>query len=140
MSAMTSGRVSVNRSLLPLRSRAWDAKRTPRKSCSSRPRAWIMVPMAPSSNRMRSESSRSSVVRQSMRSSGTGGPGCLTRRGGAYTQEAADGPGQFGPVEGIEMEIAHPFLLQHAALLARHVGGYEFARLGILIQAIEETG
>src|SRR6266478_4297562 len=54
MSRTFSGWLRMSRSLLPRTSRFQASKRAPRKPCSSRPRAWIMVPMAPSSTRMRS--------------------------------------------------------------------------------------
>ena len=62
---MTSGRVSTSRSLSPRRSRAWPAKRSPRKSASVRLRRWIIVPIAPSRTRMRSRAA-----------AGEGGQGC----------------------------------------------------------------
>src|SRR5581483_808653 len=59
MPAMTSGRVSVSRSLLPRSSRTCDAKRAPRKSASASVCRWIIVPIAPSRTRMREASSES---------------------------------------------------------------------------------
>ena len=46
-------------SLLPASGVGWEGKWSPRKSVSSRPWCWIMVPMAPSRTRMRSSTSRS---------------------------------------------------------------------------------
>src|SRR5262249_24394864 len=51
----------MSRSLLPRTSRFQALKRAPRYPSSSRPSAWIMVPMAPSSTRMRSAARRRSV-------------------------------------------------------------------------------
>src|SRR5262245_37596214 len=58
---MTSGRVSTRRSLLPRRSFVWLANRAPLKSSSLRRRRWILVPMAPSSMRIRRANSSVSV-------------------------------------------------------------------------------
>src|SRR6202163_1019722 len=62
MARTASGRLRLSRSLLPRTSRFQASKRAPRKLSSSRLSAWIMVPMAPSSTRMRSAASRRSVV------------------------------------------------------------------------------
>src|SRR5579871_230483 len=57
---MMSGRVSTRRSLLPRTSRAWRANRSPRKSCSVSLCRCTIVPIAPSSTRMRDARSASS--------------------------------------------------------------------------------
>src|SRR5215212_1151615 len=53
MARIVCGWVIESRSLLPLSSLGWSAKRSPRKSSSERSYDWIMVPMAQSSNTMR---------------------------------------------------------------------------------------
>src|SRR5271156_2568381 len=62
MARTASGRLRLRRSLLPRTSRFQASKRAPRKAPSSRRSAWIIVPMAPSSTRIRSVASRRSVV------------------------------------------------------------------------------
>src|SRR6185436_17793276 len=63
MSSIAFGCVRIRRSLLPRTSRWKSAKRCPRKAASSYCKAWIMVPMAPSSTRMRSRAAASRAVR-----------------------------------------------------------------------------
>src|SRR5262249_11149128 len=58
ISRTASGRLRLSKSLLPRTSRFQASKRAPRNASSSRPSAWIMVPMAPSSTRMRSAAIR----------------------------------------------------------------------------------
>src|SRR5438067_13757907 len=53
MSRIFSGWLRMSRSLFPRTSLFQASKRAPRYPCSSRPSAWIMVPMAPSRTRMR---------------------------------------------------------------------------------------
>ena len=53
IASMTSGLVRQSRSLQPFRDDGWSANARPRKSPSSSPRRWIIVPMAPSSTMMR---------------------------------------------------------------------------------------
>src|SRR5262249_38984048 len=53
MVRIASGLVRLSRSLLPRTSRFQASKRAPRNSSSSSLSAWIIVPMAPSSTRMR---------------------------------------------------------------------------------------
>src|SRR5229473_4965267 len=50
---ITSARVNESRSLLPFRSRADRTNRSPRKSASESLQPWMVVPIAPSSIRMR---------------------------------------------------------------------------------------
>src|SRR3984957_4150187 len=57
MSRIASGLVRLSRSLLPRTSRFHASNRAPRNSSSSSLSAWIIVPMAPSSTRMRSRAS-----------------------------------------------------------------------------------
>ncbi len=53
MSAMTSGRVRTRMSLSPSSLTGWSRNSSPRKSASASPARCIMVPIAPSSTRMR---------------------------------------------------------------------------------------
>src|SRR5687768_17104077 len=59
---MMSGRVSTSMSLLPRSSFGCDLNRSPRKSASVSLWRWIIVPIAPSSTRIRSERRCSSRV------------------------------------------------------------------------------
>ena len=67
ISAITSGRVSVSRSLLPFSGVVWPPNRVPRKSASSSACCWIIVPIAPSSRSTRWARARSRTSRASGR-------------------------------------------------------------------------
>src|ERR1700724_2563885 len=62
ISSIAFGCVRIRRSLLPRRSRWKSLKRSPRNAASSYSRPWIMVPMAPSSTRMRSRAAEIRAV------------------------------------------------------------------------------
>src|ERR1043166_9609135 len=62
MSRTASGLLRLSRSVLPRTSRFPASKRAPRNASSSSPSAWIMVPIAPSSTRLRSAAIRRSSV------------------------------------------------------------------------------
>src|ERR1700751_5491514 len=113
MSVIASGWVRIRRSLLPLMSRWKSAKRGPRNAASSNCRPWIIVPMAPSSTRMRSRAAASRAVRFSetglvetrLVDTGTviGSCGFLgTLRTDA--QQMADGEHEVRAVHGVEMD------------------------------------
>src|SRR3977135_2796743 len=130
MSRIASGLVRFNRSLLPRTSRFQASKRAPRNSSSSSFRVWIMVPMAPSSSRMRSAASlrsRDSMGEiladtlilmghlsrlfdtRSPARAACGRPLPDGERGRrAQAQQMADRVDQVGAVHGVEVEIAHP--------------------------------
>jgi hypothetical protein len=63
MSSIACGWVRIKRSLLPRKSRWKFLKRSPRKAASSNWRFWIIVPMAPSSTRIRSRAAFKRAVR-----------------------------------------------------------------------------
>src|SRR5947209_13212354 len=103
MSSIAFGWVRMRRSLLPRRSRWKSLKRSPRKAASSYSSAWIMVPIAPSSTRMRSRASASKAVRLGETGTVIGSGGFL-RAGGANAEQMADREHQVGAVHGVEME------------------------------------
>src|SRR6267142_3010402 len=103
MSSIAFGCVRINRSLLPLTSRWKSAKRWPRNAASSYCRPWIMVPMAPSSTRMRSRASASRAVRFGETGTVIGSSGFL-RAIGANAEQMADREHQVGAGHGVEVE------------------------------------
>src|ERR1041384_1279395 len=103
MSSIAFGWVRINKSLLPRRSRWKSLNRSPRNPASSYCSAWIMVPMAPSSTRMRSRASASRAVRFGETATVIGSCGFL-RAGGANAEQMADREYQVGAVHGVEME------------------------------------
>src|ERR1700761_5765137 len=119
MARIASGFVRISKSLLPRTSRFQASKRAPRKPCSSRLRSWIIVPMAPSSTRMRSAASARSVVsiadlRMALRTllfrlQGSVCTGFLAR---PHAKQVADGVHQIGAVHGVEMKIGDVILDQ----------------------------
>src|SRR2546421_8142398 len=103
MSSIAFGCVRINRSLLPLTSRWKSLKRWPRNAASSYCRPWIMVPMAPSSTRMRSRAAAISLVRfgETGAVMGSGGLHCGLR---TDAEQMADREYEIGAVHGVEME------------------------------------
>src|SRR5580765_1894913 len=103
MSSIAFGWVRINRSLLPRTSRWKSANRAPRKAASSYCRPWIMVPMAPSSTRMRSRAAASRAVRFGEIETLIGSGGFL-RAIGADAQQMADREHEVRAVHGIEVK------------------------------------
>src|SRR3989304_5201619 len=144
MSRIGSGRVRLRRSLFPLTSRFRASKRAPRNAVSSSPNDWIMVPMAPSSTRMRSAAS----ARSSRSSSETGSTadmaGFLRRyiipRHRPQTQKMAERKPQIGAVQRIEMKVGDAMIDQFEHLLGRYTGGDELSRPHVVIEARESLG
>src|SRR3954468_1617766 len=108
MSSIACGWVRINRSLLPRRSRWKSLKRSPRNAASSYCRPWIMVPMAPSSTRMRSRAAASRAVRlgetcleAACTVIGSSGFLCAI---GTDAQEMADREHEVRAVHGVEVE------------------------------------
>src|SRR4029077_14491904 len=117
MERTASGRLRLSRSLLPRTSRFQASKRAPRKPSSSRLNAWIMVPMAPTSTRMRSAASRRSVVSVGdfldadatmdlrallFRSSAGADAGCRAR---PQPEQVTDRVDEIGAVHGVEVNV-----------------------------------
>src|SRR5881628_3083415 len=107
MSSIACGCVRIKRSLLPRTSRWKSAKRCPRNAASSYCRPWIMVPMAPSSTRMRSRAAASRAVRfgeilgEIETLIGSGGLLCAI---GADAQQMADRKHEVRAVHGVEVK------------------------------------
>src|SRR5580692_507536 len=134
MARTASGRLRLSRSLLPRTSRFQASKRAPRKPSSSRLSAWIMVPMASSSTRMRSAASRRSVVSVGdffdagaamdlrallFRSNASAGAVCGAR---PQPEQVADRVDEIGAVHGVEMKVGHAMIDQVEHLLGGNRG------------------
>src|SRR5258705_775380 len=136
ISSIAFGWVRIRRSLLPLMSRWKFARRSPRIAASSYCRPWIMVPMAPSSTRMRSRAAASSWVR--LGETGTvilsGG---FLRALGADAEQMADGEHEVGAVHGVEVEGVDAMLRQLLDLAGGDGGGHQLAGLGIVVETFE---
>src|SRR3954470_1033012 len=136
MSSIAFGWVRINRSLLPRRSRWKSWKRSPRNAASSYCSAWIMVPIAPSSTRMRSRASASRAVRFGETGMVIVSRGFL-RAGGANAEQMADREHQVGAVHGIEMEGVDAVLggFLHLACSTRR--GDQVAGVGVVVDPVE---
>src|ERR1043165_786333 len=136
MSSIAFGCVRISRSLLPLMSRWKSLNRSPRNAASSYSSAWIMVPMAPSSTRIRSRASASRAVR--FGETGTViGSGGLLRAGGANAEQMADREHQVGAVHGVEMESVDAVLGELLHLAGRDRRRHQLAGVGIVVEAVE---
>src|SRR5882757_4489386 len=136
MCSIALGCVRINRSLLPLRSRWKSLNRSPRNAASSYSRPWIMVPMAPSSTRMRSRAAASRAVRFSETGTVIGSGGFL-RAIGANAQQMADGEHEVRAVHGVKMKGIDAVLGELLHLAGGHGGGHQLAGLGVVIEAFE---
>src|ERR1700730_8066241 len=133
MSSIAFGWVRIRRSLLPRRSRWKSAKRAPRNAASSYCSPWIMVPMAPSSTRMRRRARSSRAVR--FGETGTVmGSGCFPRAVRTDAEQVADGEHEVGAVHGVEVEGVDAVLGELLHLAGRNRGRNQFARIGIVIE------
>src|SRR5688572_9906788 len=96
-----------------------------------------MVPMAPSSTTMRSVNSlRSWSARaRELLIGGLRRPFLGNMR--PHTQRMADGVGELGTVQRVEMELIHAMFLQGMDLLDGHRRGDELARLRVLFEPVE---
>src|SRR6478609_3308414 len=136
MSSIAFGWVRIKRSLLPRTSRWKSAKRSPRNAASSNCRSWIMVPMAPSSTRMRSRAAAIRAVR-------FGETGTVMRSGGLYrvlrtdAEQMADREHEIGAVHGVEVEGIDAVFCQFLHLAGRNGGRDQFAGIGIVIEPVE---
>src|SRR5580765_8400699 len=136
MSSIAFGWVRISRSLLPRTSRWKSAKRIPRNAASSYCRPWIMVPMAPSSTRMRSRAAASRAVRCGEIEAVIGSGGFLCAIG-TNSQEMADREHEVRAVHGVEMKGVDAVLGELLHLAGRDGGGDQLARLGIVVEAFE---
>src|ERR1700754_1065310 len=136
MSSIAFGCVRINRSLLPRRSRWKSAKRAPRNAASSYWRPWIMVPMAPSSTRMRSRAAASKAVRfgETWTVIGSSGFLCALR---ADAQQMADREHEVRAVHGVEVEGFDAVLGQFLHLSGGDGCRHQLAGLGFVVEAFE---
>src|SRR5712671_609230 len=136
MSSIACGCVRINRSLLPLRSRWKSLKRSPRNAASSYSRPWIMVPMAPSSTRMRSRARAMRAVRFSETGTvmGSGGLLCAT---GPNPEQMADREHEVRAVHGVEVKGVDAVLGEFLHLAGRDGRRHQLAGLGVVVEAVE---
>src|SRR6185437_4116643 len=136
MSSIAFGWVRISRSLLPRTSRWKSANRAPRNAASSYCRAWIMVPMAPSSTKMRSRAAASRAVRLGEVGMAIGSGGFLCASG-ADAQQMADRKHEVRAVHGVEMKGIDAVLGELLHLAGRDGGGDQLAGLGVVVEALE---
>src|SRR5579871_4859157 len=139
MSSIDFGWVRINRSLLPLTSRWKSLNRRLRKAASSNCSAWIMVPMAPSSTRMRSLA----AARNAMCLLETGSviaSGRLLRSRRADAKQMADREHEIGAVHGVEMKGVDAVLVELLHLPRGNRRGDELAGLGVVVEAVKFFG
>src|SRR3954452_11290108 len=136
MSSIALGWVRISKSLLPLTSRWKSAKRAPRNAASSYCRPWIIVPMAPSSTRMRSRAAASRAVRfgEVGMVIGSGGLLCAT---GADAQEMADRKHEVRAVHGVEMKGIDAVLGEFLHLACGNRRCHQLAGFGVVVEALE---
>src|SRR3954453_11192986 len=140
MSSIACGWVRIRRSLFPRKSRWKVLKRSPRKAASSNWRFWIIVPMAPSSTRMRSRAAASRAVRlgeTSIETLAVIGSGSFLCAIGANAQQMADREHEFRAVHGVEMKGIDALLGELLHLAGRNGGGNQLARLAVVVAAFE---
>src|SRR3569832_2446899 len=95
-----------------------------------------MVPMAPSSTRMRSLA----AARNAERFGETGrviASGCLLRAGGADAKQMADRENQIGAVHGVEMKGVDAVLVELLHLSRRNGCSDKLAGLGVVVEAVK---
>src|SRR3954469_17914957 len=136
MSSIAFGCVRIRRSLLPRKSRWKSLKRSPRNAASSYSSAWIMVPMAPSSTRMRSRAAASSAVRLAETGALIGSCGFL-RALGADAEQMADREHEVRAVHGVEVKGIDAVLSELLHLTGRNGGSDQLAGVGIVVEALE---
>src|ERR1700722_14311657 len=129
MSSIAFGWVRIKRSLLPRRSRLKSLKRSPRNAASSYSSPCIMVPMAPSSTRMRSLASASRAVRlgETAMVIGSGGLLCAI---GPNPEQMAEGEHEVRAVHGVEVKCIDAMLGEFLDLAGRNRRRHQLAGLG----------
>src|SRR3954469_4059310 len=128
MSSIACGCVRISRSLLPRMSRWKSAKRSPRNAASSYCRSWIMVPMAPSSTRIRSRAAASRAVR--FGDTGTViGSGSFLCAMGTDAQQMADREHEVRAVHGVEVKGVDALFCQFLHLAGGDSCGDQLAGL-----------
>src|SRR5258707_1215340 len=136
MSSIAFGCVRISKSLLPLTSRWKSLKRSPRNAASSYCRPWIMVPMAPSSTRMRSRAEASSAVLFGDTGTVIGSGGFLWAIGTDAKKMADRKPG-VRAVHGVKMKGVDAVLCQFLPLARRDSRGHELAGFGVVVEPFE---
>src|ERR1700675_4222159 len=139
MSSIAFGCVRISRSLLPLRSRWKSLKRSPRKAASSYWSPWIMVPMAPSSTRMRSRASASRAVRLGETGTVIGSGGFLCAMG-ANAEQMADGEHEVGAVHGVEVKGVDAMFGEFLHLAGGNCRRHQLAGVGGVVEGVELSG
>src|SRR5882757_6060732 len=95
-----------------------------------------MVPMAPSSTKMRSRAAASSWVRLGETGTVIGSGGFLCALG-ADAEQVADGEHEVGAVHGVEVEGVDAVLGEFLHLAGGDGGGHQFPRFGVVVEAFE---
>src|SRR5690242_7228272 len=131
MALIASGWVRIRRSLLPLTSRWKSAKRAPRKPASSSASAWIMVPMAPSSTRMRSRAAARKLLRAGEKGWVIASRGFLCATG-ANAQQMADRKHKVRAVHGVEVKNIDAVLVELLHLASNDGRRHQLAGLRIV--------
>src|SRR3984893_2416924 len=135
MCSIALGCVRINKSLLPLTSRWKSLKRAPRNAASSYSRPWIMVPMAPSSTRMRSRAVASRAVRFEDAATVIGSSGflCALR---ADAQQMADREHEVRAVHGVEVKGIDAVFCQFLHLAGGDGRRHQLAGLRVIVAAL----
>src|SRR6266478_7767474 len=136
MSSIALGWVRISKSLLPRTSRWKSLNRSPRKAASSYCRPWIMVPMAPSSTRMRSRAAASRAVLFGDTGTVIGSGGFLCAIG-ADAQQMADREHEVGAVHGVEVKGIDAVFCQFLHLAGCDSCGHQLAGIGIVVETLE---
>src|SRR5258708_6043242 len=136
VSSIAFGWVRIRRSLLPRTSRWKSLNRSPRKAASSYCRPWIMVPMAPSSTRMRSRAAASRAVRFGDTGTVIGSSGflCALR---ADTEQMADGEHEVRAVHGVEVKGIDAVFCELLHLTGSDDRRHQFSCLSFVVEAVE---
>src|SRR5260370_19182776 len=95
-----------------------------------------MVPMAPSSTRMRSRARARRAVRLGEIGTVIGSGGFLCARR-ANTEQMADREHEVGAVHGVEMEGVDAMLGEFLHLAGRNGGCHQLAGLGVVVEPFE---
>src|SRR6266705_3033429 len=136
MSSIAFGWVRISKSLLPRTSRWKSLNRSPRNAASSYCRPWIMVPMAPSSTRMRSRAAASRAVRFVDTGTLIGSGGFLNAIR-ADAQQMADHQHQVRAVHRVKIKGIDALFCQLLHLASRNRCGHQFPRLGVVVEPFE---
>src|SRR5580658_7252460 len=145
MARMAACCVRLRRSLLPRTSRFQASKRAPRNSSSSSRSAWIIVPMAPSSTKMRSAAKRRSADSELERDTNLFiALRALFLRDGErelmirpQPEQMTDRIDKVGAVHGVKMEVGDAVIDQVDHLFGGDRGGDQLAGRRIVIEAVE---